>query len=75
MQRFTNSDSLDACPKLRGRPQGRVSAVCVPVSIMGRTVGVLHAVGEPDARSEREQVEELGTLAESRPAPGSACCG
>ena len=48
VQQFANSDDLDACPKLRGRPAGAVSAVCVPVSIMGRTVGVIHATGEPD---------------------------
>jgi diguanylate cyclase (GGDEF)-like protein len=63
VQQFTNSDALDACPKLRGRPQGTVSAVCVPVSIMGRTVGVLHAVGEPDVPFAAGQVAELGTLA------------
>ena len=63
VQHFTNSDALDACPKLRGRPQGTVSAVCVPVSIMGRTVGVLHAVGEADEPFAPSQVTELGTLA------------
>ena len=63
VQQFTNSDALDACPKLRGRPQGTVSAVCVPVSIMGRTVGVLHAVGEADVPFAPGQVTELGTLA------------
>jgi diguanylate cyclase (GGDEF)-like protein len=63
VQHFTNSDALDACPKLRGRPQGVVSAVCVPVSIMGRTVGVLHAVGEADEPFAPSQVTELGTLA------------
>ena len=41
VQVFPDSDHLDACPKLRNRPQGRVSALCVPVSIMGRTVGVM----------------------------------
>ena len=47
MQVFSDSDDLDACPKLRARPQGRLSAMCVPVSIMGRTVGVIHATGAP----------------------------
>ena len=36
VQRFADSDDLDACPKLRDRSRGRCSAVCVPVSIMGR---------------------------------------
>ena len=49
IQRFADSEALDACPKLRGRAVGSCSAVCVPVSIMGRTVGVVHATGERDA--------------------------
>jgi diguanylate cyclase (GGDEF)-like protein len=44
-QVFADSEDLDACPMLRGREQGRCSAVCIPVSIMGRTVGVLHSLG------------------------------
>ena len=63
VQRFTDSDDLDACPKLRNRPQGRTSALCVPVSIMGRTVGVIHATGEPGLVVGDEVVEDLGTLA------------
>ncbi len=63
VQRFANSNHLDACPKLRGRAQGALSAVCVPVSIMGRTVGVLHATGEPDVELAADRVAELGTLA------------
>lgn len=63
VQHFPDSDALDACPKLRGRGQGRVAAVCVPVSIMGRTVGVLHAVGESDRPFAADKVSELGTLA------------
>ena len=63
VQRFQDSDDLDACPKLRNRPQGRMSALCVPVSIMGRTVGVIHATGTPNAIVADETVEDLGTLA------------
>ena len=63
IQRFADSDALDACPKLRGRAQGRCSAVCVPVSIMGRTVGVIHATGRPDESFEEPTVQDLATLA------------
>jgi diguanylate cyclase (GGDEF)-like protein len=63
VQHFPDSDALDACPKLRARAEGRVAAVCVPVSIMGRTVGVLHAVGESDHQFAADKVSELGTLA------------
>jgi len=44
---FPSSTALDACPKLKDRPVGVLSAVCVPVSFMGRAIGVLHAAG-PD---------------------------
>ncbi len=45
--RFADSEQLDACPHLHGRTAaggGRSGAICVPVSIMGSSVGVLHAV-------------------------------
>jgi diguanylate cyclase (GGDEF)-like protein len=63
VQRFGDSDDLDACPKLRNRAQGRLSALCVPVSIMGRTVGVIHATGAPQVHIEEDSVEDLETLA------------
>ncbi len=63
VQEFADSDDLDACPKLRNRPQGRLSALCVPVSIMGRTVGVIHATGEPGVKIEDDHIDDLATLA------------
>lgn len=63
VQRFDHSDALDACPKLRGRPGGAVSGLCVPVSIMGRTVGVIHATGKPDATVTDDTVTGAETLA------------
>ena len=60
---FADSDDLDACPKLRARPQGRLSAMCVPVSIMGRTVGVIHATGEPGVDVPDNKRQDLTTLA------------
>ncbi len=38
---FDTSQALNACPKLRGRAQGACSSVCVPVTFMGRALGVL----------------------------------
>jgi diguanylate cyclase (GGDEF)-like protein len=62
-QIFADSSRLDACPHLAGRDYGRCSAVCVPVSIMGRTVGVLHQadpeLGVPDSST----IHELEVLA------------
>lgn len=63
IQEFPDSDDLDACPKLRNRSEGRISALCVPVSIMGRTVGVIHATGEPNTKVEDDRVDDLATLA------------
>jgi len=63
IQQFPHSDNIDACPKLRGRAEGPVSSVCVPVSIMGRSVGVIHATAEPHANLDDDAVRDLGTLA------------
>ena len=62
-QTFADSEELDACPMLRGRDLGRCSAVCVPVSVMGRTVGVLHTVGTPGEVLPDDDVQALQTLA------------
>ena len=63
VQRFADSEELDACPKLRGRPEGAVSAMCVPVSIMGRSVGVIHVTGEQHTAFSENRVQDLETLA------------
>ena len=71
---FPDSEALDACPRLRDRPHtdgdvGRCSAVCVPVSIMGRTVGVLHTVGEADAPLGDDAVAVLAGVGQPRREP------
>lgn len=63
VQQFPDSGALDACPKLRDRPGGPLSAACVPVSMMGRTVGVIHATGRVGATMDRGTVNDLATLA------------
>ena len=60
---FESSEALNACPKLRDRPDGECSAVCVPVSFMGRALGVLHTTGEVGKPLAPEQVAQLTTLA------------
>lgn len=54
-QIWPSSTALDACPHLQGRPDGECSAVCVPVSIGGKTVSVVHATA-PDKHPPSEQV-------------------
>ena len=63
VQRFQDSEELDACPKLRGRPEGAMSAMCVPVSIMGRSVGVIHVTGKQHDRFSENTELDLATLA------------
>jgi len=61
---FPDSEAIDACPKLRDRPSGACAAVCVPVSIMGRAVGVLHVTnGGGDEPVRDGAAEELQVLA------------
>ena len=63
VQQFAHSDNIDSCPKLRGRIEGPVSSVCVPVSIMGRSVGVIHATAEPNTKLDDDAARDLATLA------------
>jgi diguanylate cyclase (GGDEF)-like protein len=66
---FTDSQALDACPKLRGRRQESVSATCVPVSFMGRALGVVHACGpmnSPLSDDAKDRLKVLGAQAGSR---------
>jgi diguanylate cyclase (GGDEF)-like protein/PAS domain S-box-containing protein len=60
---FESSESLNACPKLRGRSTGPCSAVCVPVGSMGRALGVLHMTAAEGAPPPSQVVEQLTTLA------------
>jgi diguanylate cyclase (GGDEF)-like protein len=46
---FDDAKSYAACPHLRSRDVGGSSALCVPVSLMGQTVGVLHGLTSSDA--------------------------
>jgi diguanylate cyclase (GGDEF)-like protein len=59
---FPDSEALNACSRLRGRPCGAISAVCVPVSFMGRALGVLHTAGPAGKPPTTRQVAQLTTL-------------
>ena len=60
---FEDSEALNACPKLRGRASGPISAVCVPVTFMGRALGVLHSTGPVGAPLGTEAIGQLTALA------------
>lgn len=43
---FDDSESLDSCPRLRDRDGPACAALCVPVTVGGRALGVIHAPRE-----------------------------
>ncbi len=59
---FPDSEGLNACTRLRGRPCGPVAAVCVPISFMGRALGVLHAATAIAKLPTARQIAQLTTL-------------
>ena len=63
---FPSSTALDACPNLRGR---RCSALCVPMSIGGNSMGVFHVTtddGSPPSDAVLENVEVVARRASER---------
>ena len=63
---FPSSTAIDACPNLRGRG---CSALCVPVSISGNSVGVFHVTttdDSPPSEKVRGYVEVVARRASER---------
>ena len=60
---YADSDQLNACPYLRGRQSRGLAATCVPLSFMGRSLGVLHATSPSDTPFRDVVVANLKTLA------------
>ena len=66
---FLRSDAYSACTHLRARDGEADSAVCVPVSVAGRMVGVMHSAGpvdEPAAPEDLYKLEQVANRAGSR---------
>ncbi|MCU1369761.1 MAG: hypothetical protein JWO77_955 [Ilumatobacteraceae bacterium] len=61
--RFTSSEELSACPRLidRGEP---CSAICVPVTVYGTPMGVIHVVGAADEGADSAMVDRWEVLAQ-----------
>ena len=59
---FPDSDGLNACTRLRDRSCGPVAAVCVPISFMGRALGVLHSAAPAGKLPDERQIAQLTTL-------------
>ena len=63
---FADSTALDACPNLRGR---HCSALCVPMSIGGNSVGVFHVTtedGTPPSGTVEKDVEVVARRTSER---------
>jgi diguanylate cyclase (GGDEF)-like protein len=63
---FADSNALDACPNLRGR---HCSALCVPMSIGGSSIGVFHVTredGSPPSNAVEKNVEVVARRASER---------
>jgi diguanylate cyclase (GGDEF)-like protein len=56
---FPSASTFEACPYHKRRSADDRSAVCVPVSIMGRSMGVLHALGPAHQLPNPEQLNAL----------------
>ncbi len=56
---FDDSESMRACPYLTGRDGGSCAALCVPVTFMGGSMGVLHVTGEVGWIPGHDVVESL----------------
>jgi len=61
---FDDSDAFDTCPHLRDRGGPAISAVCIPVSVMGSSVGVVHAVRPATHGFVGEELTALSAVAQ-----------
>jgi diguanylate cyclase (GGDEF)-like protein len=61
---YSDDRELDACPWLVDRSAEPTSAVCIPVSTIGRSIGVLHLPGSADEIPDRQTIVKLEAVAE-----------
>lgn len=61
---FPDSEAFDSCPHLHDRPDGPLSAVCVPVSISGIAEGVLHSTGTHGVTANEDELHVLDVVAQ-----------
>jgi diguanylate cyclase (GGDEF)-like protein len=61
---FADGGAMNACPYLRPRAAEQISAVCVPLSFMGKSLGVLHATSSVAEPLDEVKTAELETLAQ-----------
>lgn len=61
---FPSSASFSACPHLQSRGVTPCSAVCVPVSVAGRSAGVMHSTGPEGESPDSAVIFKLERLAD-----------
>ena len=64
---FPSSTELDACPHLSGRVEpghASLAAVCIPLNVVGRSIGVLHLATYESSALRRHEVVALESVAE-----------
>jgi len=64
-RKYPTSSALDACPRLKETIEQPCSAVCIPISAAGKTVGVLHTRGEDQELLSNIALARLETVVES----------
>lgn len=60
---FDSSTALSACPHLGDIDDSPCSAVCIPVTVLGSPMGIVHAVSDERAEWAKPDVESLETVA------------
>lgn len=60
---FRSSGALDACPYLEESAETGHGAVCVPINVVGRSIGVLHVSTSPGRALDAETVARAETVA------------
>mgnify|MGYP001792814288 CR=1 FL=1 len=60
---FDSSTALSACPHLGDIDDSPCSAVCIPVTVLGSPMGIVHAVSDEHDEWEAQSVESLETVA------------
>lgn len=60
---FSSNTSFEACRFLKQHSGGACSAACIPVSVMGRSAGVLHVVGAEKVLPADDAMRKLDSIA------------
>ena len=60
---FPSNKAFEACRFFKNHDCGECSAACVPLSVMGRTVGVVHVVGPENQLPDNDAMRKLEAIA------------